>query len=107
VKEGTHIDRSLHAGFWRKFLLLTRGRLDVIRALDTIIDETGDVALQAAVERLREAVRSGCALGDAVDRQPDVFSRSVRELIKSADRTGAWDDILPIVAQGLEDGTFD
>lgn len=95
------------ARFWRKFLLLTCGRLDVLRAMDVIIAEEPDPAFRALLESLRAGLRQGEPLSDGLAQHPAVFSRAVRELITSAERTGAWDEILPLLADGLSDGTLD
>ncbi|MCE9615198.1 MAG: type II secretion system F family protein [Lentisphaerae bacterium] len=95
------------ARFWRKFMLLTRGRIEVRRALDIIIAEEADASLQQQWRSLRAAVLAGQPLSEALEAAPGTFSRAVRELVRSAEQSGAWDDILPLIAQGLEDGTFD
>jgi len=41
-----------------------------------------------------------------VGRFPREFSPAVRELVKTAEKTGAWDDILQEIADGLQEGTF-
>jgi hypothetical protein len=43
---------------------------------------------------------------DAVAQQPETFSLSVRELVVSAEKSGAWDEIVQEIAAGLEEGTF-
>lgn len=95
------------ARLWRKFQLLTRGRIDALRALEIILQEESTDVGRNVVGPLRDAVSRGQQLSEALDAQPAVFSISARELIRSAERTGAWDDILPLLAQGLADGTFD
>lgn len=95
-----------YARFWKKFWLLTRGRLDVLRAMDVIVEEEADPQFREVLARVRSTLREGEPLSEALNLQPDVFSRAVRELVRSAERTGAWDEILPLVAEGLSDGTF-
>lgn len=95
------------ARFWRKFLLLTRGRLDVLRAMDVIIEEETEAAFRETLVALRDMLRQGHPLSEGLAKHPTVFSRAVRELVMSAERTGAWEEILPLMADGLADGTLD
>jgi type II secretory pathway component PulF len=94
------------AAFWKKFALLTRGRLDVLRAMDIIIAEEADAEWRGVLSAVNQSLRSGAALSDALEPHANVFSRSVRELVRSAERTGAWDEILPLIATGLLDATL-
>lgn len=99
--------RQRQAHFWRKFSLLTRGRLDVLRALSIIVAEEPDPAFRETLSALHAVLQTGMALSEALEQHPGIFSRAVRELVRSAERTGAWDDILPLIAEGLSDGTLD
>ena len=95
------------ARFWRKFLRLTRGRVTVLRALDVIAMEEEDESARAAVLSLRADVIDGLTLSEALAKRRPEFSLSVVELVKTAEKTGAWDEILEEIAGGIEDGTFD
>jgi type IV pilus assembly protein PilC len=95
------------ARFWRKFLRLTRGRVPVIRALDVIAREERDEADRALVVAVRDALERGDAMSEALARHPEVFSPAVIELARTAEKTGAWDEVVEEIAGGLEDGTFD
>ena len=95
------------AKFWKKFLRLTRGRVTVLRALALAEEEEKDPAFKKAVHALRQTVEAGSPLSDALKKHPAEFSPSIIELIKTAEKSGAWDDILPEIVEGLEEGTFD
>ena len=95
------------ARFWRKYLRLTRGRVPALRALEIIIRENHDTALTETITQVLGSLKSGAAFSEAFGQHPAVFSPSVLELIRSAEDSGAWDDILEEVAAGLEEGTFD
>ena len=94
------------ARFWRKLQKLTRGRIDIFRAMEVIVEEESDPDLKAALEDVNRELRKGNPLSLAMEAAADRFSKSVRELVHSAETSGAWDEILPIIADGLEDGTF-
>jgi len=99
--------QKLQARFWRKFQLLTRGRLDVRRAMDVIVEEERDPELKRTLQQLRTSLNEGQPLSEALAAFPGEFSRAVRELIRSAEHTGAWDEILPLISQGLDDSTLE
>jgi len=101
-------DKQLRqARFWKKLLRLTRGRVTVLRALDVIGAEDPDEAFRAVLAAIRRDLEAGLALSEALTRQGPEFSRSVLELVRTAEATGAWDEILQEIADGLSDGTFD
>ena len=93
--------------FWKKLLRLTRGRVTVLRALEVIGKEETDPAFREVVEAIRLTVEKGSPLSAAALKHPAFFSHSVAELLKTAEKCGAWDEILQEIAEGLEDGTFD
>lgn len=93
--------------FWKKFLRLTRGRVTVMRALEVIAFEERDAQFQATIRELRKVVEQGQTLSEGMDKHPEEFSACIRELIKTAEKTGAWDEILMEIAEGLEEGTFE
>lgn len=98
--------RLRHAFFWKKLLRLTRGRISLIRALEIIAEEESHKEWGLVVSRLIKLMGQGRTLADAVCEQPAVFSLSVRELVIAAERSGAWEEIMDELAEGLRDGTF-
>lgn len=97
----------LQARFWRKLLRLTRGRVTILRALEIIAAEEQAPDFRPTVLAVRQALESGRTLSEALGDRPEVFSQSVRELVRTAEKTGAWEEILQEIADGLQDGTFD
>ena len=94
------------AQFWRKYLRLTRGRIDTLRALEIIVSEETDEALKATLGKVQTSLNSGTTFSDAFRQQPEMFSLCVVELLAAAENSGAWDDILKEIADGLDEGTF-
>jgi type II secretory pathway component PulF len=94
------------AKFWRKFLRLTRGRVPVLRALSVISEEETDSAFRKRIDEIRRAMDRGHTLSEAIGKFRRDFSPSIVELVKTAEKTGAWDEILQEIADGLQDGTF-
>lgn len=98
--------QSNRARFWRKFLRLTRGRVPVLRALEVISEEEADPRFRKLVKDIRAAMDGGATLSEAIGIFKKDFSLSIVELVKTAEKTGAWDEILQEIADGLQDGTF-
>ncbi len=98
--------RLRHAFFWMKLLRLTRGRISLVRAVEIIEEEESHEEWARVIRQLRELMGQGRTLADAVCEQPAVFSLSVRELVVAAERSGAWEEIMQELADGLREGTF-
>lgn len=77
-----------------------------MRALEVIVLEERDPSLKKVIQQIRDHMDHGLTLSEAVARFPKAFSASVRELVISAEKTGAWDEIVQEIADGLHDGTF-
>ena len=95
------------ARFWRKFLRLTRGRIPVVRALTIIRDEETHDDFKDVLGHVVQSIEKGATVSEAIAEHPALFSTCVVELIRSAEKTGAWDDILREIHEGLSDGTFE
>ncbi|MFC1498319.1 type II secretion system F family protein [Verrucomicrobiota bacterium] len=92
--------------FWKRFSRLTRGRVPILRAMKVIIEEETDGSFKKTLSSLLEDIEHGTALSEALTKHPSVFSSFVTELIRSAEKSGAWDEILQEIIEGMEDGTF-
>jgi len=99
--------RNRHVRFWKKYLRLTRGRVPALRALEVIGSEETDSSFCKVINSIRIAMENGASMSEAMSEYPAEFSPSVVELVKMAGKTGAWDDILEEIANGLSEGTFD
>jgi len=94
------------ARFWKKFLRLTRGRVPVLRALRVISVEETDPEFKKVVDSIRKSIDKGKTLSEALQDHQAEFSPSIRELVRTAEQSGAWDEILEEIADGLQEGTF-
>jgi len=103
AESGTGVKR---ARFWRKLLRLTRGRVTVLRTLRVILAEEDDPDERVVIGAILEQMQGGASLSDALKACQGAFSPSVVELVATAEKTGAWDEILIEIAEGLEEGTF-
>ncbi|MFO7870929.1 MAG: type II secretion system F family protein [Kiritimatiellia bacterium] len=95
------------ARLWRKVLRLTRGRVPVLKALEVVRAEEKNPAVRDALARVTGDIGEGKGISEAFAVHKALFSPSVVELLKAAEMSGAWDEILAEIADGLEEGTFD
>ena len=102
----TDDSQAQQARFWEKYTLLTRGRIDTFHAFEVIIEETTEPKFKATIQAVYDSLRGGNTLSEALGEHPGTFCLSIRELASSAEKSGAWDDILPVIVEGLKDGTF-
>ena len=94
------------AGFWRKYLRLTRGRVGVLRALEIMAEEEADKDFQCVMREIHNDLQEGLLFREAIEKHPTEFSLSVREIVKVAEKSGAWDEVIPEIVAGLEEGVF-
>ena len=100
-------EEQIHrARFWKKLLRLTRGRVTLLRALEVILTEETDPGFKDTLAAIRRDLEEGTDLSQALGKHGDTFSPCVRELIRTAERCGAWDEILQEIADGLSEGSF-
>ena len=78
-----------------------------MRALEVIAVEEKDTGFQEVVKDIRAHIDRGSVMSEAMQKHAAEFSPSILELIKTAEKTGAWDDILQEIVDGLQDGTFE
>ena len=93
--------------FWKKYLRLTRGLVPTLRTLEVIASEEKDESFRKVIESIHQSIDKGEDLSTALNKHPSVFSPSIQELVKMAEKSGAWDDILKEIVDGLADGTFE
>jgi type IV pilus assembly protein PilC len=99
--------QKTQARFWKKFLRLTRGRVPVLRALAVIAAEEHQEDFKAVIGDIRSAMAADATFSEALERHSNVFSLSIRELVRTAEKCGEWDEIIEEIAAGIEEGTFD
>lgn len=96
-----------HEKFWRKYLRLTRAGIMVLRALDLARQEERNDEFRKVIEDIHGQVERGVTLSKAIQEHQPEFSLSEIEMIRTAEKRGAWDEVLEELADGLRDGTFE
>lgn len=92
----------LHRGFpVREFLVfnqeliaLTKAGLPIMRVLDILSARTGHPTFQRALTAVREQVRGGSSLADAMAKQPRFFSELYLASLRAGERSGNVVEIL-------------
>jgi type IV pilus assembly protein PilC len=90
------------AVFARQFATLVASGMPMLRSLHTLEDQTEDEMLTAAIVSLRQDVEAGASLAQAMERQPKVFDRLFRSMVRSGEQSGRLDEALERVAHQLE-----
>jgi len=107
VKVNLSDKQQRHVKFWRKFLRLTRGRVPVLRTLEVVAGEENNEEFRVIICSIKDAMDQGTAMSQALRKYPAEFSSSVVELVGMAEKSGAWDEILHEIVDGLLEGTFE
>lgn len=91
---------------WRKLMRLTRGRVPFLRSLEVIITEEKNAEVKQLVQAFSQEMNGGATLSEVAEKHDKLISPSVLELLRYAEKTGDWDEILLEIADGIEEGTF-
>ncbi len=81
--------------------------MPVLRTLEVIAAEERDEAFRSVISSVRDAMEQGTAMSQALQKYSPEFSTSVIELVRMAEKSGAWDEILRELVDGLSEGTFE
>jgi type IV pilus assembly protein PilC len=90
------------AVFSRQFATLVASGMPMLRSLHSLEDQTEDEQLKEAIVSLRQDVEAGSSVAEAMDRQPKVFDRLFRAMVRSGEMSGRLDEALDRVAYQFE-----
>jgi type II secretory pathway component PulF len=88
--------------FTRQLASLLRGGVPILRALQTILDQTESARLRGVVEKVLAAVRDGQMLSQALAQHPRVFPELYVNMVRAGESGGILDDILLRLAEARE-----
>ena len=88
--------------FTRQLATLLAAGLPLMEALSATIDHVDDPLLKKAITRIREDVREGKSLADAMKVHPRVFSGLYTNMIQAGEASGALDVVLERLADFQE-----
>jgi type IV pilus assembly protein PilC len=86
----------------RQFATLVASGMPMLRTLTTIEDQTEDDQIKEAVASVRADVEAGSSLAAAMERQPNVFDKLYRAMVRSGEGSGRLEEALDRVAFQIE-----
>lgn len=88
--------------FTRQLAVFVKAGISLTEALETIGDETTDVALQRTITEMVEDLRNGGTLSGAASKHPEAFPPYYIGILGSAELTGKLDDTLESLSEYLQ-----
>jgi general secretion pathway protein F len=86
----------------RELATLLRAGLPLDRALEILIGLTESPPVEALLQRIRDDVRGGKSLSQALDARRDVFSRFYVNIVRAGEAGGALGSVLSRLAETME-----
>src|SRR6476659_5762862 len=96
------VDMRELAIFSRQFATLVAAGMPMLRTLHTLEEQTQDEKIKEAVAGLRADVEAGSSLEQAMERQPKVFDRLFRAMVRSGEQSGRLEEALDRIAFQVE-----
>lgn len=94
------------AVMWGKLGRLFANGVPVLQAMELVIGETDEPSLQEALRQMRDGIRQGLSLHEAMEAHPDLFPRSMCAIVHGAELGGEVDKALFEIRDGIEAGEF-
>ncbi|QSV45262.1 type II secretion system F family protein [Geobacter benzoatilyticus] len=87
-KKRQKVDNKTLLTFNQELLVLIKAGLPIIQALDTILERYERGALSDILKEVRENVKGGMALSDALEKYPKAFPHLYVASVRAGERTG-------------------
>src|SRR3990167_10973845 len=88
--------------FIRQFATLLEARVPLNTSLKSLNEQTSHPILKEAILQISEDVDGGLSLSQAIERQPEIFSRFFSSMIRSAEITGNLENVMGFLADYVE-----
>lgn len=88
--------------FSRQFATLVASGMPMLRTLHSLEEQTQDEEIREATASIRADVEAGSTLEQAMTRQPKVFDRLYRAMVRSGEQSGRLEDALDRIAFQVE-----
>jgi general secretion pathway protein F len=82
------------AGFTRQLATLVSAGFPIVDALSTLSEQTASIRFKRLIMALRDRVREGKSLSDAIRDYPDVFPGMFPHMVRAGEKSGKLDTIL-------------
>ncbi len=80
--------------FNQQFVALVKAGLPILRTFDLLTERAVNPAFQQALQEVREGIRGGASISEAMGVQPSYFPELYRSTIQSGEHTGNLIDVL-------------
>ncbi len=80
--------------FNQEFLALVKAGLPMLRCFDLLTDRTGQVGFQQALQSVRESIRGGSAISEAMALHPIYFPELYQASIRAGEQAGNLPEVL-------------
>jgi general secretion pathway protein F len=97
-----HVTRNQMLAFTRELATLLRAGLPLDRALEILISLAATPALAKMLQAIRDSVRGGKSLSQALDMHREVFSRFYVSIVRAGEAGGALGTVLTRLAENME-----
>lgn len=94
IQFGTKLSLRDFLIFNQQFLALVKAGLPILRTFDILTERALNPHFQVALQHVREGIRSGSAISEAMQGQPKYFSDLYRASIQSGEHTGNLVEVL-------------
>ena len=88
--------------FTRQFATMISAGVPILRALNTLKDQTESKGLKKALEQVVSDVQGGASLSDALGKYPVIFSETYVNMVRAGEAGGILDQILNRLAAQVE-----
>jgi len=88
--------------FTRQLATLIDADVPLVNSLNTLAEQTDNVAFRKVLKEITNAVDAGSSLSDALAKYPHVFSKFYISLVKSGETAGKLHEVLRYLADYLE-----
>ncbi len=96
------IDMRALSVYSRQFATLVASGMPMLRTLHTLEEQTQEEQIKAATASVRADVEAGSTLEQGMERNPKVFDRLFRAMVRSGEQSGRLEDALDRIAFQVE-----
>lgn len=97
----SRVSRGELANFTRQLATMIGAGVPLTESLTGLIDQTESKTMETVLRDLRDQIRQGSRLAEAMERHPEVFSSLYVSMIRSAEASGQLDSVLTQLGEYL------
>ncbi|MEZ6187294.1 MAG: type II secretion system F family protein [Planctomycetota bacterium] len=86
----------------RLLATLLKAGIPLIDAISSVINQVSDKYLSTVLRQIREAVRGGVGIADALGNHPELFDPLYVNMVRAGEEAGALDDVLTRLANFMQ-----